>query len=69
MPTARLIRLELIILDKPHNPFRFESFLNVASEDQLNILAELANQENLYLTFYGDSFSYQYTKVIPHNFQ
>jgi len=29
MPTAPLVRLELTILDRPTNPYRFESFLNV----------------------------------------
>jgi hypothetical protein len=41
MPTAPLIRLELVILDRPENPFRFESFLNVDEDDQANILARL----------------------------
>jgi hypothetical protein len=60
MPTAPLIRLELIILDNPENPFRFESFLNVGEEDQAKILSQLANQDHLYLAFYGDDLSYQY---------
>ena len=34
MPTAPLIRLELTIIDNPLNPYRFESFLNTAQEDQ-----------------------------------
>lgn len=33
MPTAPLIRLELLILDDPTNPYRFESFLNIATAD------------------------------------
>ena len=69
MPNAPLIRLELIIIDNPVNPFRFESFLNVAEEDQAFILAQLANQESLYLAFYGDDLEYKYTKSIPHDFQ
>lgn len=69
MPTAPLIRLELIILDKPENPFRFESFLNVAEEDQAKILSQLANQDRLYMAFYGDDLSYQYGISIPHDVQ
>jgi len=69
MPTAPLIRLELVIVDNPVNPFRFESFLNVAEEDQTKILAELANQESLYIAFYGDDLSYRFTKTIHHDFQ
>ena len=69
MPTAPLIRLELIILDNPENPFRFESFLNVAEEDQSKILSQLANQHHLYMAFYGDDLSYQYGIAAPHDFQ
>ena len=51
MPTSPLIRLELVIIDRPENPFKFESFLNVAAEDQAQVLADLANQDNLFLAF------------------
>jgi len=69
MPTAPLIRLELTVLDHFENPYRFESFLNVDSEDQADILAQLAGQENLKLAFYGDDLEFQYAKVIPHDIQ
>jgi len=66
MPTAPLIRLELAILDRPTTPYIFESFLNVGAEDQLGVLCQLANQEQLHLAFYGDNFSYCFTKVVQH---
>jgi hypothetical protein len=69
MPTAPLIRLELTILDRPDNPFRFESFLNVADTSQVGILKQLANQEELYLSFYGNDLTYRFTKVITHSRQ
>ena len=69
MPTAPLIRLELTILDRPDNPYRFESFLNVAEEDQSHILAQLAGQQQLYLAFFGEDLDYCYTKVIPQDVQ
>jgi hypothetical protein len=69
MPSASLIRLELIIIDDPVNPFKFESFLNVAEEDQAEVLAQLANQEQLHLAFYGDDLNYRFTKSIPHDEQ
>ena len=69
MPTAPLIRLELTILDKPGNPYQFESFLNLADEEQAYILAELANQDQFYLSFYGDDLKYRYTKTIPYDDQ
>lgn len=66
MPTAPLIRLELLILDKKENPFKFESFLNLADEEQAEILAKLASQEHLYLAFYGDNLTHRYTLTLPH---
>ena len=69
MPTAPLIRLEINILDRPENPYRFESFSNVAEQDQETVLAELANQDQLYLAFYGDDLGYRYTRVIPQDEQ
>lgn len=69
MPTAPLVRLELLVYDAPRDPFCFESFLNVAAPDQLAVLAELAGQGDLYLAFYGDDLSYRYTAVLPHGEQ
>lgn len=66
MPTAPLVRLELLVYDDPRDPFCFESFLNVAAPDQLGVLAELAGQEELYLAFYGDDLTYRYTAVLAH---
>jgi hypothetical protein len=64
MPTAPLIRLNVVIFDRPENPFEFESFLNVAEEDQAHVLDELANQDELYLSFYGDDLKYRFTKTV-----
>ncbi len=69
MPTAPLIRLEINILDQPENPYRFESFLNVTEKDQEKVLAELANQDRLFLAFYGDDLGYRFTMVITHKRQ
>jgi len=69
MPTAPLIRLEIVIPDRPDNPFKFESFLNVAEEDQARVLARLAGQDQLFMAFYGDDLGYCYAKVIPHDEQ
>jgi len=69
MPTAPLIRLELVIVDHPINPYKFESFLNVAQEDQARVLSQLANQDQLYLAFYGDGLNYRFTKIIEHDKQ
>ena len=69
MPTAPLIRLELTILDRPDNPYRFESFLNVAEQDQAQILDLLAGQERFYMALYGDGLRYRYTIAVPHDEQ
>ena len=69
MPTAPLIRLEVAIPDQPAQPYRFESFLNVGAEDQLKVLCELANQDQLYLAFYGDDLSHRFTNVVQHDRQ
>jgi hypothetical protein len=69
MPSAPLIRLELVIPDRPDNPFKFESFLNVSDDDQARVLDQLASQDQLYMAFYGDDLGYRYAKVIPHGEQ
>jgi hypothetical protein len=69
MPAAPLIRLELAILDNPFNPYKFESFLNVAQEDQARVLVQLVNQDRLYLAFYGDDLSHRFTKIVNHDKQ
>jgi len=68
MPTAPLVRLKLVILDRPQSPYLFESFLNISDEDQANVLSRLASQELLYLVLFGDDLEYRYTKVIPQDF-
>lgn len=68
-PLAPLIRLEMTILDDLVNPYKFESFLDVAQEDQARVLAQLANQDRLYLAFYGDDLTHRFTKIIGHDEQ
>jgi hypothetical protein len=68
-PPAPLVRLELAILDHPFDLYRFESFLNVAQEDQARVLARLAGQDGLYLAFYGDDFNHRFTKITAHDEQ
>lgn len=69
MPTAPLMRLALTIQDDPIRPYTFESFLNVGDIDQRAILARLAGQEELYLTFYGDDLTYRYTVALAQDEQ
>ena len=67
MPTAPLIRLQIDILDQPSTPYQFESFLNPADEAQVDMLAQLANQSELYLAFYGDDLTHRFTKTVAHD--
>ncbi len=69
MPTAPLMRLDVVILDDPTHPYKFESFLNVAERDQVKVLAQLANQEQLYLAFFGDDLTHRFTKIVTHDRQ
>lgn len=69
MPTAPLIRLTFHLHDRPYEPYRFESFLNVAEPDQAAVLAALANQERLYLAFYGADLGYRFTRQVAHDEQ
>jgi hypothetical protein len=69
MPSAPLIRLVFAIHDRPGDPFRFESFLNVAEESQANILAQLAGQDRLYFAFYGNNLQHRFTTAVDHDEQ
>ena len=51
MPSAPLIRLLFTIMDNPRNPYQFESFLNVADEEQAQVLADLVKQDQLSLSW------------------
>ena len=44
-------------------------FLNVADESQAQVLDELANQDELFLSFYGDDLRYRFTKTVEHDEQ
>ena len=67
MPTAPVIRLNVAIVDDPHNPYRFESFLNIGDDEQDRILELLLTQEQLYFPFHGDDLGYRFTRVVPHD--
>ncbi|MBK8905342.1 MAG: hypothetical protein IPM53_29435 [Anaerolineaceae bacterium] len=66
MPTAPLLRLEFRILDNPTNPYKFESFLNIAEPDQAAVADALVRQDHFTLAFFGDDLTYQYSKLDAH---
>jgi len=65
MPTAPLVRLHLTILDRPHNPYRFETFFNITSTESCRILSEQLSQESLVLAFLGSDLEHRFSKVLP----
>ncbi len=48
---ASVLRLQDIVFDRPGNPWRFESFINVAEPQQLACVKGLVTQERLQLHF------------------
>jgi hypothetical protein len=65
MPTAPLIRLHLTILDRPHNPYRFEAFFNISNPDSCRILSEQLGQDSLVLAFLGGDLEHHFSKILP----
>jgi len=66
LPSAPVIRLRLLILDDPDHPFLVETFLNVGDEEQREYLESLASQRMLPFDFFGEDFTYRYTKELNH---
>ena len=63
-PAAPVIRTVLTVYDDPSQPLRFESFINVAEQDQYADFAALANQERLVVLFYDEQLRHRLSKLI-----
>lgn len=63
-----VLRMHITIFDRPDNPYRFETFINVASPEQLACVNQLVSQETLQLHFFDGRTEYVLTKEIkyPH---
>lgn len=59
-----VLRLRLSIFDRPGQPYRFETFLNVGDPDQLACGEQLLTQETLPLHFFDSQTEYVLTKII-----
>lgn len=57
-----VLRLHLTILDRPDNPYRFETFLNVADLEQLACVLKLLTQEILPMHFFDSRTEYVFSK-------
>jgi hypothetical protein len=65
LPSAPVIRTVLTLYDVPQHPLRFESFINVAADDQRADFAALADQNQLMLLFYDEQLRHRLSKLIP----
>jgi hypothetical protein len=63
-PAAPVVRLVTAIYDRPYDPLKLESFLNVQNERQRQILEALAQQDDLPLVFYDEVLSPRRTKIV-----
>lgn len=59
-----VLRLHLVIFDRPAQPYRFETFINVGSTEQLACVRKLLVQASLQLHFFDSRTEYVFTKVI-----
>lgn len=59
-----VLRFHLTIFDQPENPYRFETFINVASPEQLACCMKLLDQETLQIHFFGSRTEYVFTKEV-----
>lgn len=62
-----MLRLRVAILNRPEAPpFVFETFLNVGDKEQRGYLERLTLQPMLLFDFFGEDFTYRYTKQPDH---
>jgi hypothetical protein len=66
-PAAPVIRTVVGIYDRPHTPLAFETFTNIADQDQREDFARLAEQDRLLLLFYDEQVAHRLTKVVPYH--
>jgi hypothetical protein len=59
-----VLRLYLIIFDRPDSPYRFETFINVGASEQLACVTKLLTQETLQLHFFDSRTEHVLTKEI-----
>ncbi len=63
-PAAPVIRSVLAFYDQPDRPLTFDTFLNVADDDQRGCFASLAAQEELTLLFYNEQLAHRLSKRV-----
>jgi hypothetical protein len=62
-----VLRMHITIFDQPNHPYRFETFINVASPEQFACVNQLMTQETLQLHFFDSQTEHGFTKVISYS--
>ncbi len=57
-----VLRLLVIIFDRPDNPYRFETFINIAALEQRACVEQMVGQETLHLHFFDSRTAYVFSK-------
>ena len=68
-PSSPVIRTLLTLYDDPAHPLAFESFINIADDDQRGDFIALAAQDHLVLLFYDETLAHRLTKRVSHSGQ
>lgn len=64
---APVIRIVLMLVDDPTSPLAFETFVNVADEQQRADYAALITQDTLLLLFYDESLTHRLSKRVQNS--
>jgi len=67
--SGSVLRLHLVIFDRPEQPYRFETFINVGASEQLACVRQLLLQETLQIHFFDSQTEYVFTKKISNSDQ
>lgn len=65
-PGAAVMRLVFTIYDQPDAPFQFDTFLNVAQPDDLDLLVRLSKQRRMVIHLFDLQCDYLFSKMINH---
>jgi hypothetical protein len=63
-PQSPVIRLVTTVYDKPEHPLAFETFFNVADEQQRTDFAALQKQKRLLMLWYDEALQHRLTKGV-----
>lgn len=67
--SGSVLRLHLVIFDRPQQPYRFETFINVGASEQLACVRQLLTQKTLQIHFFNSQTEYVFTKKLSNSDQ